>query len=373
MLSGLGFYTLNVVVTTIFAVVTICLLVSRPVNRYVFLLGLIGNSTVSYQIYRLSYVGDPQYFIDLGWLAFPLHVFMNTGPGLWMIYCYSIFQEGKRISAWLLAPFALQMLLSVLRPIVLPDFYSNSNLATTPLGLLLGPLPIAMQSVFSLLALFWIIKDWRSDLVEARRFMRIVVVAWVAILYVVTPALELMANIGSGRILNQSTIDNSFAPLMFAFILVVTILRVDNRLLNRTFADKLDLSTVNNQKEVSEKSSESLNDELDLAAVVNLLEQEKVYLEPGLSVADMAKKLAMPQYKLRILINQRLGYRNFNALLHQYRLKDACTLLADPKKRHIPVLTIALTVGYQSIAPFNQAFKDSIGMTPTAYRKQASV
>ena len=33
------------------------------------------------------------------------------------------------------------------------------------------------------------------------------------------------------------------------------------------------------------------------------------------------------------------------------------------------ILEIAYELGYQSIGPFNKAFKDLKGLTPTAYRK----
>jgi len=81
--------------------------------------------------------------------------------------------------------------------------------------------------------------------------------------------------------------------------------------------------------------------------------------------------MAMPQYKLRTLINKKLGYRNFNALLNEHRIKDACTQLSNPEKDNLPILTIALSMGYQSIAPFNVAFRDIVGLTPSAYRKQS--
>jgi AraC-like DNA-binding protein len=107
-----------------------------------------------------------------------------------------------------------------------------------------------------------------------------------------------------------------------------------------------------------------------LAALTRALEKERVYLTAGLSIGGLAKRLAIPEYRLRALINKRLGYRNFNALLHEYRLRDACERLADPAQAHLPILTIALEVGYQSVAPFNQAFRDLKGCTPSAYRRQ---
>ena len=89
------------------------------------------------------------------------------------------------------------------------------------------------------------------------------------------------------------------------------------------------------------------------------------------NIKPLAQKLAMPEYRLRKLIHEELGYRNFNALLHQYRIAEASRDLADPAKNSLPILTIALTVGYNSINPFNRAFRDAKGMTPSAFRAQA--
>jgi AraC-like DNA-binding protein len=42
-----------------------------------------------------------------------------------------------------------------------------------------------------------------------------------------------------------------------------------------------------------------------------------------------------------------------------------------PDQRDVPVLTIALDAGLQSIGPFNRAFKADTGMTPTEFRRNA--
>ena len=77
----------------------------------------------------------------------------------------------------------------------------------------------------------------------------------------------------------------------------------------------------------------------------------------------------MPEYRLRAFIHKQLGFRNFNAMLHEYRIEDASRALADPANANVPVLTIALSVGYQSITPFNNAFRQQQGVTPSEYRK----
>ena len=98
---------------------------------------------------------------------------------------------------------------------------------------------------------------------------------------------------------------------------------------------------------------------------------EKVYRQEGFGVAALVAALDVPEYRLRRLINQRLGHRNFSSFVNGYRLAEATAALADPAQADVPILTIALDAGFQSIGPFNRAFKAHTGMTPTAYRKQA--
>lgn len=97
---------------------------------------------------------------------------------------------------------------------------------------------------------------------------------------------------------------------------------------------------------------------------------ERAYRDEGLSVATLATRLAVPEYRLRRLINQRLGHRNFNAYVNGYRLAEASGALADPQRRDLPVLSIALEAGFQSIGPFNRAFKAATGLTPTEFRRE---
>jgi len=86
--------------------------------------------------------------------------------------------------------------------------------------------------------------------------------------------------------------------------------------------------------------------------------------------AVLAARLAIPEYRLRRLINRRLGHRNFSSFVNGYRLAEARAALADAVQANVPILTIALDTGFQSLAPFNRAFKMTAGMTPREYRRQ---
>jgi AraC-like DNA-binding protein len=100
-----------------------------------------------------------------------------------------------------------------------------------------------------------------------------------------------------------------------------------------------------------------------------LIEEKKVYRKEGLTIRELAEMLNEQEYKVRRLINGELGFRNFNDFLNKYRVTEACDILNDPSQSRKTILEIAYSLGYQSIGPFNKAFKELKETTPTAYRK----
>ena len=72
------------------------------------------------------------------------------------------------------------------------------------------------------------------------------------------------------------------------------------------------------------------------------------------------------------MINQHLGFRNFNTYLNSYRIQEATEILADPLNASTPILNVAMEVGFNSLAPFNRAFKAATGLTPREFRKSQS-
>jgi len=96
--------------------------------------------------------------------------------------------------------------------------------------------------------------------------------------------------------------------------------------------------------------------------------EDHAYRREGLTVASLAAHLGMGEAALRGLINQELGHRNFNDFLHHHRLQEAAARLTT---EDLPILTIALECGYGSIGPFNRAFRQRFGMTPTEHRAGA--
>ena len=110
-----------------------------------------------------------------------------------------------------------------------------------------------------------------------------------------------------------------------------------------------------------------------LRRLEQLMTVERAYRREGLTIGTLAAELGVPEYRLRQLINEGLGYRNFNAFLNRYRIDEARDALADPVQEEVPILTIALDAGFQSVGPFNRAFKAATGVTPSEFRRQAGL
>jgi len=101
----------------------------------------------------------------------------------------------------------------------------------------------------------------------------------------------------------------------------------------------------------------------------HLMAVERVHRREGLTIGTLSAELGVPEQRLRRLINDGLGHRNFNAFLNRYRIEEAKSALADPAQQEVPVLTIAMDAGFQSIGPFNRAFKADTDLTPTEFRR----
>lgn len=362
MSTALFYFAANTVALTATLLLGAGVLISNPRSFNVRIFVGVTVSSACYLVGRTSYAVPVD--VQLVFWIWPyLLILMNMGPGFWMILAYSLFQDDKRIPGWIIAAFAVQFLLSAINAFGYVGRASSvllSDAYPPVVNFIFGPLPIAMQAAFAFLALYWAARGWRVDLDESRRFLRgLFVVAVSGLSFGITLAEFYLFD---APYASRAPFDNAVTLLMAAAYTTVAlaVLRFDPHVLERLVDRASSLPDPETDPGL----------ERDLAALTRALGEEKIYLTPGLSIRDLAKHLAMPEYRLRALINKRLCYRNFNALLHEYRLRDACEQLADPAKTNLPILTIALDVGYQSIAPFNQAFRDAMGCTPSAYRRQ---
>ena len=106
-----------------------------------------------------------------------------------------------------------------------------------------------------------------------------------------------------------------------------------------------------------------------LVELQRLMVEERVYADHDIRIGRLADSLGTAEHRLRAAINGKLGYRNFNQYVNGYRIDEASRrLLSEPG---LPVLSIALDVGFRSLSAFNQAFREANGCTPSEHRIRA--
>lgn len=300
---------------------------------------------------------EPQFQLDLSRWQLIIQIGVNTIPGLFMVYCFLIFQEQQKFPILLVVAFATQVTLDSI--ITALQLYSVEATASSLLSFLNTCTDIIML-VFVASAIYWTLKGWRADLVDDRRVLRwFIIGVQGALIFIVVFAENFLLEGGSSAYATaQAIIVSSIAFLSLGMLLVA--MRFDYVSLSNVIRKVAELT----EETVPERTVPFDRDSFDKS-----FKDGKLYREAGLTISMLAKKLNLPEYRLRAFIHKQLGYRNFNAMLHNYRIEDAGVVLADKENPNVPVLTIALSVGYQSITPFNNAFRQIKGVTPSEYRK----
>ncbi len=203
------------------------------------------------------------------------------------------------------------------------------------------------------------VSSWAADLVEGRRRLRVFIVSAAALYGGLNALLQLLALRGEAadiaNVANIAMLTGIVAAISYAMMQVT--------------ARELFPSANEAPAKTAAVPEQDTADQKLIDALMRLMADERIYRHDNVTIGTLATKLSIPEYRLRRLINQRLGYRNFNVFLNEHRIEEAKAALADPTQAEVPVITIAMDAGFQSLGPFNRAFKATTGVTPSEYRK----
>lgn len=108
--------------------------------------------------------------------------------------------------------------------------------------------------------------------------------------------------------------------------------------------------------------------ESDIRKLIDFMTNREPYLNPKLTIKELAELQGFPEKELSILINHYMD-KHFFDFVNEFRIEKAKELLLDPKKKQFTILEILYEVGFNSKSSFNTAFKKYTGMTPSSYRK----
>ena len=109
-----------------------------------------------------------------------------------------------------------------------------------------------------------------------------------------------------------------------------------------------------------------------LDSLTAIMEREKCFLDERLTINDLAKKINSNRNYLSQIINEHYQ-TNFNNFINEFRVKEARKLLINTDYQNYTIEGIAQTVGFNSKATFNAAFKKFTGVTPSFFRENSKI
>ncbi len=98
----------------------------------------------------------------------------------------------------------------------------------------------------------------------------------------------------------------------------------------------------------------------------NLMKNDKIYLEPNLTLTDLSRQLGVNSTVLSFAINNGFG-KNFNDFVNEFRINEVKEKLKSVDNSTL--LGVAFDCGFNSKATFNRAFKKFTGVSPKEFQE----
>jgi AraC-like DNA-binding protein len=99
------------------------------------------------------------------------------------------------------------------------------------------------------------------------------------------------------------------------------------------------------------------------------MKEKEPFLEPTLTLQDLALQMNIHARELSILINRHIGQHFFD-FINKYRIEKAIEIIEKSSTNEFTIQQILFDVGFNSKSSFNTAFKKHTGLTPTQYRNK---
>ncbi|MBK9016772.1 MAG: AraC family transcriptional regulator [Saprospiraceae bacterium] len=311
-----------------------------------------GLILVSYVLMWTGYVAFFPYLQNV-WQFLTLLI----GPSLYF-YLKDIFKEeytAKELTTHYVIPMVSGLLTL---PVILSSFAVNTGISTDLYIIGTSPILLTGHLLFYSVFIYSMTKnEWQVD---ANIKIWTKLVAWGMLLY--TTAFI------SYFILVRCSFFNPEWDYAISFVMALGILVVAYMGLvqKRVFSSE----PIGNFLPVKKYQSSSLTpaaSESIKRRMERLMQEEQVFKENELRLADLAAYLDISYHQLSQVINEHHGV-NFFELINKYRVEHVKRLLADTSFNHYTIIQIAYEAGFNNKASFNRYFKKEIGMTPSAYR-----
>ena len=169
MSADFAFLVVDAFAVLAMALIAVQYLYLLPTNTNAYLLGLLCLAGICHVVlgrYQYGYwIAEPYQIALSPFFESVLNLGRNAGAGVLMFLSHSMLRDSKRLPKTLVVLFFVQLLMEEPIHFVIDQGFPAERLLTEIV-------PTLLQSVFVAWAMFWVIAEWRSDLIEARRNVR---------------------------------------------------------------------------------------------------------------------------------------------------------------------------------------------------------
>jgi len=99
------------------------------------------------------------------------------------------------------------------------------------------------------------------------------------------------------------------------------------------------------------------------------ISKNKPYLNPDLSLRDLANQIDIHPNHLSWILNKSIG-KNYNEFINQYRIEAFMSKAKDQENKNLTIEGLAYESGFNSKTVFNTYFKRETGLTPRQFLNQ---
>ena len=162
------------------------------------------------------------------------------------------------------------------------------------------------------------------------------------------------------------------ALILLAGLIVALILRYKLKIANQVLYQKnLDITQQWNQLQqfytIREGSLEKTNDMSIFTKITMAMSEEKLYVNPELTIDLLARKVNSNTKYVSHAINEN-AQMNFSTYVNTFRIEEAKHLLKEQESQYWSMEAIAEQCGFNNPTSFYQAFKKNTGMTPASFK-----
>jgi len=329
---------------------------------------LIGSAIVI--IGTITFSGNAKYFPHLFRLDSPLHYLF--GP-VCFFYTLASFKPDFRfryVQLLNLLPFLINL-------IELMPFYFSSASAKTEYyntlietGSLIMPLHSVLKAIAALVYLvlqFYVFYKYKpSDILKNK--YQLTLVSWFSVFLFGQTVLivGLLVNVASGfKLFSDPYRYTVFIETLYLYCTTIALMFYPELLYGKTTDEKI--------HEISQKekySHSKLTDEEKIYILNDLTAylkgESKPFLNPALSLAEVARILKVSPQQLSQVVNEKTNL-NFTNYINTYRIDRAKEIILAADFNKLTIDSIAEMAGFQSKSPFYSAFKKHVKMTPREF------